>query len=128
MASVFSDLEKILLNEQKKYEDRVAIGGIESLIANWVARVKANGDAESARGADQVLGAMQGYTSADRAQREQMIARAIGILRQHAPEQARSEKQKAKSAREARPRPAEQKQKQMRAPEPRVEEMSPTTA
>ncbi len=129
MASAFSDLEKILLNEKKNYENRVVIGGIEPLVANWVARVKTNGDAESARGADEVFSAMQGYASADRAQREQMIARAIGILRQHAaPEKAESAKRKAPSARETRTASAgksvarETSKQETRAPEPRAEE------
>ncbi len=100
MASAFNDLEKILLNEKKNYENRVVIGGIEPLVSNWVARVKTNGDAESARGADEVFNAMQGYASADRAQREQMIAQAIGILRHHAPEQPKSQKRQTQSARE----------------------------
>ncbi len=44
MASAFNDLEKILLNEKKNYENRVVIGGIEPLVANWVTRVKTNGN------------------------------------------------------------------------------------
>ncbi|MBI3914354.1 MAG: ATP-dependent DNA helicase RecG [Chloroflexi bacterium] len=85
MASAFSDLEKILLNEKKNYENRVVIGGMEPLIANWAARQKSNADANAARVAEQVFAAMQGYAAADRAQRGAMLLRAIELLRGHSP-------------------------------------------
>ncbi len=85
MSLAFGDLERMLLNEQKKCDDHLVIGGLEKFITNWAAKQKLDGDADRARLADQVLLALQGYGAAEPAARQQMIAQAVAALRAEPP-------------------------------------------
>ncbi len=85
MSLAFGDLERMLLNEQKKCDDHLVIGGLEKFITNWAAKQKLEGDAERARLADQVVLALQGYGAAELAARKQMIAQALAALRAQPP-------------------------------------------
>ena len=83
MSSPFSDLERILINEQKKCDDHMVIGGLEKFINNWAAKQKhaEHGDAESARLVDVIVQTLHGYGTAMPDERQQMIARALAVLR-----------------------------------------------
>jgi ATP-dependent DNA helicase RecG len=85
MSLVLSDLERMLINEQKKCDDHLVIGGLEKFINNWVARQKQEGDVERARRANAIGQALQGYGAATPDTRHEMIARALAILRGEVP-------------------------------------------
>ncbi len=81
MLPVFRDLERMLLNEQKKCDDLLVMGGLEQFITNWHAKQQASGDEERAWTANQVMTALLGYSAATPEQRKPMIDRALAILR-----------------------------------------------
>lgn len=75
------DLETKLLNEQKKCDNRLFIGGLEKFIDNWNTKQKQNGDAKIAQLADAIAQTLAGYGTASPNARYEMINRALGILR-----------------------------------------------
>ncbi len=75
------DLETKLLNEQKKCDNRLFIGGLEKFIDNWITKQKQNGDAKIAQLADAIAQTLAGYGTASPNARYEMINRALGILR-----------------------------------------------
>ncbi len=75
------DIQTKLLNEQKKCDDRLFIGGLEKFVNNWTTKQKQNGDAELARLADQVAQTLAGYGAATPEVRKGMIDRALALLR-----------------------------------------------
>ncbi len=81
MSLAFGDLERMLLNEQKKCDDHLVIGGLEQFINKWAAKQKLDGDADRARRADEVMAALKGYGAAEPEARKQMISRAVIALR-----------------------------------------------
>ncbi len=81
MSIALGDLERMLLNEQKKCDDHLVIGGLEQFINNWAAKQKLDNDPVRAQYADQVVSALKGYSAADPDARKQMIAQAIAALR-----------------------------------------------
>lgn len=81
---IMSDLQDIqtkLLNEQKKCDDRLFIGGLEKFVNNWTTKQKQNGDSELARLAEQVAQTLTGYGAATPEIRKEMIDRALALLR-----------------------------------------------
>jgi len=77
MALTFRDLERILVNEQKKCDDHLVIGGLEKFINNFIAQQQ---EADRAR-AERIAGVLQGYRAATPDARHEMIERALTILR-----------------------------------------------
>lgn len=75
------DLETKLLNEQKKCDNRLFIGGLEKFIDNWSTKQKQNGDAKIAQLADALVQTLAGYGTASPNARYEMLNRALGILR-----------------------------------------------
>jgi len=75
------DLETKLLNEQKKCDNRLFIGGLEKFIDNWSTKQKQNNDAQLAQIADAIAQTLAGYSTASTNARYEMINRALGILR-----------------------------------------------
>ncbi|HEX9077043.1 MAG TPA: ATP-dependent DNA helicase RecG [Anaerolineae bacterium] len=69
-----------MVNEQKKCDDHLFIGGLENFIRNWASKVKPDQDAESVR-VNQVVEALNGYGTAEVKTRQQMIAEALAIVR-----------------------------------------------
>jgi ATP-dependent DNA helicase RecG len=80
-AVIFGDLERMLLNEQKKCDDHLVIGGLEKFIHNWAAKQQSGGDAAHAPRVGEIVNALQGYGAADTNTRQQMITRALAVLR-----------------------------------------------
>lgn len=81
---IMSDLQDIqtkLLNEQKKCDDRLFIGGLEKFVNNWTIKQKQNGDSELGRLAEQVAQTLAGYGAATPEIRKTMIDRALAVLR-----------------------------------------------
>ncbi|MDE3088050.1 MAG: ATP-dependent DNA helicase RecG [Chloroflexota bacterium] len=87
MSLAYGDLERMLLNEQKKCDDHLVIGGLEQFITKWAAQQKTDGDSERVRRADQVMGALVGYGAADPVARKPMIDQALAVLRTEPPEE-----------------------------------------
>ena len=81
MSLAFDDLERMLLNEQKKCDDHLVMGGLEQFINKWATKQKLEGDASRAQCAEQVLSALNGYTDATTDARRQMIDQALVALR-----------------------------------------------
>lgn len=81
MSLLFKDLERMLLNEQKKCTDQLVMGGLEKFINNWQTKQKTSGDAERARLAAEIVSALQGYGAADPDTRKRMIDHALAALR-----------------------------------------------
>ena len=81
MSLAFNDLERMLLNEQKKCDDHLVMGGLEQFINKWAMKQKLDGDPGRARCAEQVLSALAGYTDAATDARKQMIEQALVALR-----------------------------------------------
>ncbi len=81
MALAFNDLERMLLNEQKKCDDHLVIGGLEQFINKWATQQKLDGDPRRAQCAEQVLTALKGYPDATTDSRRQMIDQALAALR-----------------------------------------------
>ncbi len=77
MALTFRDLERILVNEQKKCDDHLVIGGLEKFINNFIAQQQ---EVDRAR-AERIAGVLQGYRAATPDARHEMIERALTILR-----------------------------------------------
>ena len=75
------DLETKLLNEQKKCDNRLFIGGLEKFIDNWSTKQKQNNDAQLAQIADAIAQTLAGYSTASTNARYEMINRALTILR-----------------------------------------------
>lgn len=80
MALDWNDLERKMVNEQKKCDDHLFIGGLENFIRNWASKLNPSQDPESRR-ANQVVEALKGYAAADVQTRQQMIGRALVIVR-----------------------------------------------
>jgi ATP-dependent DNA helicase RecG len=81
MSLALNDLERILVNEQKKCDDHLVIGGLEKFINNFKIQQ------QQAERAERVAQALQGYSTAAPEARHEMIARALAILRREdAPE------------------------------------------
>jgi ATP-dependent DNA helicase RecG len=81
MSLALNDLERILVNEQKKCDDHLVIGGLEKFINNFKIQQP------QAERAERVAQALQGYSTAAPEARHEMIARALAILRREdAPE------------------------------------------
>jgi len=81
MSLALGDLERMLLNEQKKCDDHLVIGGLEQFINKWAAKQKLDGAADQARRADEITRALKGYGTAEPDARKQMISQAIAVLR-----------------------------------------------
>ncbi len=81
MAAALGDLERILVNEQKKCDDHLVIGGLEKFINNWTARQRQASDAERIQLADEIARTLQGYGAATPDARHEMLTRALGLLR-----------------------------------------------
>jgi ATP-dependent DNA helicase RecG len=81
MSLAFKDLERILLNEQKKCDDHLVIGGLEKFINNFTAKQQ---NAERAR-AEQLEQVLRGYSAAEPDARREMIERALAVLREETP-------------------------------------------
>ncbi len=81
MSLALGDLERMLLNEQKKCDDHLVIGGLEQFINKWAAKQKTEGDATHARAADDVMNALKGYGTAEVEARKRMLEQAIAALR-----------------------------------------------
>ncbi|MBI5649887.1 MAG: ATP-dependent DNA helicase RecG [Chloroflexi bacterium] len=78
MALSFGELERMLVNEQKKCADHLVIGGLEKFINNWTGAQKQSGDANRA---DAIALALKGYGNATPDEREAMLTRALAALR-----------------------------------------------
>ena len=80
MSLAFNDLERILLNEQKKCDDHLIMGGLEQLVNKWASQQSREGDSDHARSAEEVMSALKGYTDAATDARKQMIDQALVAL------------------------------------------------
>ncbi len=80
MASAWSDLERILQNEQKKCDDHLVMGGLEKFSQTWLAKQKSAGDPQRAARAEQIARALVGYTAAAPDTRAEMLARVLEML------------------------------------------------
>jgi len=122
MSLVFRDLERMLMNEQKKCEDVLVIGGLEQFINTWAIKQQASTDVVAARLATDVQGALKGYGSASPDARRQMIGRALGALRgTPAASAAREASRNVPVGSRPEPKPKEMRDKS-RAPAEPVEE------
>ncbi len=92
MTLLFRDLERMLLNEQKKCNDQLVMGGLEKFITIWASKQKTSGDEERARIANEVTIALQGYSAATPDQRKPMIDRALTVLRSASPQPTEAER------------------------------------
>lgn len=136
MSLVFRDLERMLMNEQRKCEDLLVIGGLEQFINNWAIRQQAGKDLVAARLATEVQSALKGYGGASPDSRRQMIDRALGALRgtlsqeagvvesQHIPAESRQESKPQESREKKRPQAAQREEAEEEA-EPEPEPISP---
>ncbi len=125
MTPVFRDLERMLLNEQKKCNDQLVMGGLEKFITIWASKQKTSGDEERARVANEVTITLQGYSAATPDQRKPMIDRALTVLRSASPQPTQAERDtsrqqaKQKEAVEAESESAEEVEEEIEgAPEP----------
>ncbi len=80
MSLALGDLERMLLNEQKKCDDHLVIGGLEQFINKWAAKQKLDGDADRALRVDEIARALTGYSTAEPDARKQMISQAVAVL------------------------------------------------
>jgi ATP-dependent DNA helicase RecG len=78
MALSLGELERMLVNEQKKCADHLVIGGLEKFINNWSGAQKQSGDAQRAQA---IALALKGYSDAKPDDRQAMITRALAALR-----------------------------------------------
>jgi ATP-dependent DNA helicase RecG len=83
MSLDWNDLEPLLKNEQKKCDDHLIIGGLEKYVNNWrTSQVNAESDYPArAHSAEEIVAALQGYSSATHDARLEMINHALSILR-----------------------------------------------
>ncbi len=79
--SDLQDLETKLLNEQKKCDNRLFIGGLEKYIDHWVNKQKQSGNTTITQLADAIAHTLAGYGTASPNTRYEMINRALGLLR-----------------------------------------------
>lgn len=88
MALSFSDVERMLVNEQKKCDDHLIIGGLETFINNWITKLKQEGDADKVRRADEIAATLNGYGAATPDERHALLTRALATLHGEAGESA----------------------------------------
>ena len=77
----YTDLEHRLLNEQKKCDDHMFIGGMAKFINNWVTQEKQVNEPARSQRADEIGAALHGYGEATQEVRHQMIDQAVALLR-----------------------------------------------
>ncbi|MBI5301582.1 MAG: ATP-dependent DNA helicase RecG [Chloroflexi bacterium] len=82
MALAFSDVEKMLVNEQKKRDDHLVIGGLESFIHTWITKIKQDGETDKLARADALALILRGYGNADTNARFDMLNHALLVLRE----------------------------------------------
>ncbi len=80
LALAFGNLERMLLNEQKKCDDHIVIGGLENLITKWCREHNGSDDAEQTQRVNNLQLAMQGYAAATPDTRYDMITRALAAI------------------------------------------------
>jgi ATP-dependent DNA helicase RecG len=78
MSLGFQDLERILVNEQKKCDNHLVIGGLEKFINNFTEHQH---DEDRAR-AEHIAQTLRGYDAATPDARYEMIERALALVRQ----------------------------------------------
>ncbi len=82
---LWGDLERMLVNEQKNYDDRLVIGGLEKYFRNWAADQIAERGEQAAPRVNEIAQLLTGYATADKRARRQMIEQAVAILKQGPP-------------------------------------------
>ena len=85
MTEEFGKLEHILIREQNKHDNRIVIGGLDKFVSNWSTRVKSQADAEHIRLIDTIAQTLAGYGNASAETRQEMILRALELLRGQTP-------------------------------------------
>ncbi len=93
MPSLFDNLERILINEQKKCDDHLVIGGLDKFINNWLTKLKQEGESDQVPRGEAIARALEGYGAATPPARGEMLTRALAILHSPTPieEQAHDE-------------------------------------
>jgi ATP-dependent DNA helicase RecG len=91
MAQSFSQVERMLANEQKNHADHVIIGGVEKFINTWINRIKADGETQKLARAELLARTLQGYGEAELVARKDMLARAIAAFQDQADEPSEPE-------------------------------------
>ncbi len=86
MTEEFGKLEHILIHANKANTIiELVIGGLDKFVGNWSTRVKAQADAEHVRLIDTIVQTLAGYSNASAETRQEMILRALELLRGQTP-------------------------------------------